>query len=571
MSDTITLSASVAVQATPLKDPKILQINRPPGRPPYGCEHVEKMLKADASKAHRFVSQYAKSLIWIYGQNRTSAQTIPHRTGSGAGSPSTTSITPNHLCLSCPVIGVRGVMVEHGREKGHGFAVNTRSGCLYCQQCKDYIYDRSMEELRNQRDPQTAYAGRKKRKLEELYPVKEDLRMVDTNSVEAPCRAAGLRGLYNMGQTCFMAVILQSLIHNPLLRSHYLGDEHNHKGCERDACLSCAMDEMFSDLFTTDKTEGYAPVNFLARTWQRNANLAGHKQQDAHEYFQFLLDQLHIETRQPDEKLYPDRCPCIIHRTYYGRLQSDVVCQTCKNMTTTSDPMIDLSLDLRSQVEKQQQVRRRLLSNGKSAPALAAEVARLSLHDCLRNFTTSERASYSCSKCKESPKKSSSSEQTATKQLSIRKLPPVLCIQLKVSSLAQSHRFFGRPPTDPAPPVQRFEAGFDASTSTVAAKLDTPVDFPLQLDMSSYTTRAVHAARKGRSGAAVIELARSCAYDLSSVVVHIGKMNGGHYVSYCREGKQWYLFDDHRVSAASEAAVLAAEAYLLVYTARAIT
>ena len=59
------------------------------------------------------------------------------------------------------------------------------------------------------------------------------------------------------------------------------------------------------------------------------------------------------------------------------------------------------------------------------------------------------------------------------------------------------------------------------------------MDFPLQLDMSPYTTRAVHARKTATS-----ELKRSCIYDLATVVVHIGKINGGHYVSYCREGPQ---------------------------------
>ena len=66
-------------------------------------------------------------------------------------------------------------------------------------------------------------------------------------------------------------------------------------------------------------------------------------------------------------------------------------------------------------------------------------------------------------------------------------------------------------------------------------------------------------------------LRRECAYDLSSVIVHIGQINGGHYVCYCRQGRQWYLFDDNKVSAATEKQVLAAQAYLLVYTIRSLT
>ena len=35
-----------------------------------------------------------------------------------------------------------------------------------------------------------------------------------------------------------------------------------------------------------------------------------------------------------------------------------------------------------------------------------------------------------------------------------------------------------------------------------------------------------------------MELERSCTYDLLSVVVHVGEIDTGHYVSYCRAGEQ---------------------------------
>ena len=29
-----------------------------------------------------------------------------------------------------------------------------------------------------------------------------------------------------------------------------------------------------------------------------------------------------------------------------------------------------------------------------------------------------------------------------------------------------------------------------------------------------------------------------CTFDLQTVVVHIGGLNGGHYIAYCRSGKE---------------------------------
>jgi len=54
-------------------------------------------------------------------------------------------------------------------------------------------------------------------------------------------------------------------------------------------------------------------------------------------------------------------------------------------------------------------------------------------------------------------------------------------------------------------------------------------------------------------------------YQLSAVIVHKGEINSGHYVNYAREGNDWFLFDDSKVVLVSEAEVLKAEAYLMLY------
>jgi len=54
-------------------------------------------------------------------------------------------------------------------------------------------------------------------------------------------------------------------------------------------------------------------------------------------------------------------------------------------------------------------------------------------------------------------------------------------------------------------------------------------------------------------------------YDLTTVVVHIGKLDGGHYICYCKRDGQWLKFNDSKVTLATEAQVLGAEAYLLFY------
>lgn len=77
---------------------------------------------------------------------------------------------------------------------------------------------------------------------------------------------------------------------------------------------------------------------------------------------------------------------------------------------------------------------------------------------------------------------------------------------------------------------KRFE--FKQGRNERAAKIDTGVRFPLQLNMLPYTNRAKSQDKEN------YELARSCTYDLLSVVVHVGEIDTGHYVTYCRVGDQ---------------------------------
>lgn len=79
---------------------------------------------------------------------------------------------------------------------------------------------------------------------------------------------------------------------------------------------------------------------------------------------------------------------------------------------------------------------------------------------------------------------------------------------------------------------QRFEYK-QGRHDRAASKIDNVVQFPLQLNMLPYTNRV-----RSRDSRENLELERSCMYDLLSVVVHVGEIETGHYVSYCRVGDQ---------------------------------
>lgn len=142
--------------------------------------------------------------------------------------------------------------------------------------------------------------------------------------------------------------------------------------------------------------------------------MAGYRQQDAHEYFQFLVNALHASTPGHAES-YEKKCDCFFHQTFYGELRSSVMCRKCGKTTHTYDPIADLSLDVQLQSKK-----RKL---GARSSAFNA-----SLIGCLESFTAVEdlnASTYNCEKCGSTP-------QGASKRLQIGKLPLILCMQIKV-------------------------------------------------------------------------------------------------------------------------------------------
>ncbi|KAF2129795.1 ubiquitin carboxyl-terminal hydrolase-like protein 22 [Dothidotthia symphoricarpi CBS 119687] len=467
----------------------------------YGCEHMGEMME-NARK--QTLQHYRLILHTIHEKPRIISQTYM----SPIDGQPVVSLLPLYLCLQCPSIMTETDRDQHFETKSHCFSVESREAYIYCGNCQDFIYDPALEVIRLQKG--------KKRKHEDTTTA-DDHKLVVNNSTFLPCRAIGLRGLYNMGQTCFMSVILQTLVHNPFIRNFYLSEGHKTADCEREACVSCALDEMFVEFHSAEKTEGFGAVSMLMGSWLAGEALAGYNQQDAHEYMQFILNALHLANGGSSDS---EDCTCIVHQTFCGQLSSTVTCDNCRNVTTAQDLYMDLSLDVKNQSKK------RKLNAGN------ADETPLNIRDCLERFTAKEKlgsAEYTCRNC--------DSPQNAAKQLSIHRLPPVLSVHLK-----------------------RFE-----HTKAQSSKIETKVVFPMKLDIYPYTTQYKEQAKATKGSDAPGLNHNGLIYELSTVIVHKGKMDSGHYVSYSREGGDWFLFDDSKVVLVGEAEVLAAEAYLLFY------
>ena len=133
----------------------------------------------------------------------------------------------------------------------------------------------------------------------------------------------------------------------------------------------------------------------------------------------------------------------------------------------------------------------------------------------------------------------------------------------------------------------------------VQKKIKGRVQYPLEIDMKPYTTRGGGRRGKGKSsgkngkdeGSRTGEVEGGGGddgrflYELESVIVHEGKaIEQGHYFAFCRAAppaenqspraetgrREWYMFNDAKVTVAAENLVLEQEAYLLFYSLKRI-
>ncbi|XP_053694384.1 ubiquitin carboxyl-terminal hydrolase 3-like [Sabethes cyaneus] len=529
----------------------------------------------------------------------------------------------NWMCLQCgSVLCGRyesGHALKHSSKQNHNICINTVNLSVYCYKCDEFVVndtaDNVLEEIRQElKDGDADSVSETSSTMEEISSSKSvqetasstssssdsgweeptaPSSTVSSSSSVSTLSARKLRprkrtissdsnnengagnnkrksmrrvvGLRNLGNTCFMNSVLQSLSNIQEFSCYFNAmpslETSKHK---QKSYHSRSMKENLDDVFVVEELRkvllnlsqggdgskgAISPECLFLVIWKVVPQFRGHRQHDAHEFLRYMLDRLHTELQQVtipvdissslaaktgETKPNPYNIPALSHLQAKGRnsivtnvfggiLQSEVRCLICGMESKKHDPFLDLSLDIPEKFYNKDPPE----ESGKDKDG---NVPMCNISDCLSSFTEVEELAetelYYCNSCK--------CKQKSTKRFWIRRLPNVLCLHIKRFRWNNFYR----------------------------TKIDLRISFPIKsLDMSQFVLNNGPETRRSNSSCNV--------YDLAAVIVHHGNGSScGHYTSYAINNGVWMHFNDHTVKEVSSAAVAECKPYILFYIKR---
>ncbi|PXF48005.1 Ubiquitin carboxyl-terminal hydrolase 42 [Gracilariopsis chorda] len=162
-------------------------------------------------------------------------------------------------------------------------------------------------------------------------------------------------GFANLGNTCFLNAALQCLLHTPLTTLLLSAATHDNFTPQTNRfCVFCALQALARQLHTTPSPRVIAPSAFADNARLVCAAFRHGRQEDAHEFVRALLDGM---TRAQvfgcafgraggAAVAWHREMNADVHRLFGGVLQSCVHCMECGFKSITTEPFLDLSLEI---------------------------------------------------------------------------------------------------------------------------------------------------------------------------------------------------------------------------------
>ncbi|KAI8070724.1 hypothetical protein BC940DRAFT_295408 [Gongronella butleri] len=349
------------------------------------------------------------------------------------------------LCLTCGHLacgrrhydgsGGNNHAVDHAKQTGHAVACKlgtiTPEGTadIYCYQCDDAKLDGNLATHLanwgiNVLDQSKTEKSMTELQLEQNMKFDFSMTTEDGKHLE-PKFGPGYTGIKNLGNSCYIASVLQSVFDIPAFQERYGVSLAQHAAeCTVEdpaTCWHCQMHKMADGLLSgrysqpskSDNDDGVPTQDGIAPSMLKTLIGRGHeefstmRQQDAFEFFQFLCKFLTQKEHAHDKHHDPTK---LFDFTLESRLQ----CQQCHKVRYQLDDASAISLNIPA---------RKVESDTATAMQDAAYEP-VDFYECMDLFVADETVDgYNCPQC--------NTKTMADKSIKFKTVPDVLVIQAR--------------------------------------------------------------------------------------------------------------------------------------------
>ncbi|KAJ1030367.1 hypothetical protein NDA16_001276 [Ustilago loliicola] len=395
------------------------------------------------------------------------------------------------LCLTCGHLGCGRAQfggvggnshgLAHFEETGHPVSVKqgtiTAEGSadIYCYACNDARIDPNLAQHLSHFGINVMDLSKTEKSMTELQieqNLKFDFNMTgEDGKMLEPIFGPGLTGIRNLGNSCYMASVLQSLFSLPAFQKRY-GDAYRPHtlACTNQpaTCFECQItkiaDGLLSGRYSHPREpdqggnsrwnpgqggdeqqqeqqqplfqQGVRPNMFKALVGKGHEEFSTMRQQDADEFFKYLVGIVQKENRKVASagSASPTEDPTNVFG--FG-LEQRLECNECHKVRYSiekQDAGLSLPVPIRQKAAQEEKTSGKQPAEGvhattstsaaaTSSSNTAAEYEPVSLVECLDIFTAPEELEYNCPLC--------CKKVTATKRTLFTTFPQVLALQVR--------------------------------------------------------------------------------------------------------------------------------------------